>query len=169
MEKVSANMKIGIITDSHDRIELTQQAIELFEKSNVKVIIHCGDFCGPFMMNELAKFKGEVHCVFGNIDDRFLTPKRAESLGIKFHGDIAELEIDGRKIAVNHYPQIAEAFAHTGKYDAVFYGHNHIADKKKIGNTLLVNAGELMERVSGPSVAIYNTENNDAEIIKLKF
>ena len=118
-------------------------------------------------MDELAKFKGEIHCVFGNIDDRFNTPKRAESLGIKFHGDIAEIEIEKRKIAVNHFSNIAEALASTGKYDAVFYGHNHIADKKKIGKTLLVNAGELMDRKTGPSVAIYDTKTNDAEIIKL--
>ena len=160
-------MKIGIITDSHDRIELLNRAIELFNKNNVKVIIHCGDFCAPFIMDELAKFKGEIHCVFGNIDDRFNTPKRAESLGIKFHGDIAEIEIEKRKIAVNHFSNIAEALASTGKYDAVFYGHNHIADKKKIGKTLLVNAGELMDRKTGPSVAIYDTKTNDAEIIKL--
>ncbi|MAG28248.1 YfcE family phosphodiesterase [Candidatus Pacearchaeota archaeon] len=161
-------MKIGIITDSHDRIELTQKALKIFKEQDAKAIIHCGDFCAPFMMNELAEFDGEVHCVFGNIDDRFLTPNRAKELGINFHGDIAELEFDGKKIAVNHYPELAEALASTGKYDAVFYGHNHEADKKKINNTLLLNAGELMARKTGPSIAIYNTETNDAEIIKMQ-
>ena len=91
-------MKIGIITDSHDRIETTNKAMQLIKEKGAKVLIHCGDFCAPFMMNELSKFKGEVHCVFGNIDDRFVTPNRAKDLGINCHGDTAELEFEGKKI-----------------------------------------------------------------------
>jgi len=137
-------MKIGIISDTHDRIEKTNKAMQMIKEKGASVLIHCGDLCAPFMLNELSKFEGEVHCVFGNIDDRFLAPNRARELGINFHGDIAELEFDGKKIAVNHYPNIAEGLASTGKYDLVLYGHNHIADKRKIGNTLLVNPGEIM-------------------------
>lgn len=161
-------MKIGIISDSHDRVENTQKALALLKEKGVKVLIHCGDFCAPFMMNELSKFDGEVHCIFGNIDDRFVTPNRARDLGINFHGDIAELEFDGKKIAANHYPHFAEALAYSGKYDAVFYGHDHIAAKKKIGNTLLCNPGELMGWKGHVSFAIYDTETNDVEIIDIK-
>ncbi len=161
-------MKIGIISDSHDRIENTSKALSLIKEKGAKVLIHCGDFCAPFMMNELAKFDGEVHCVFGNIDDRFTTPNRAKSLGINFHGDIAELEFGGKKIAVNHYPKIAEGLASTGNYDLVCYGHNHTADKKKIGNTLLLNPGELMGWKGKVSLAIYDTETNEVEIIDLE-
>jgi len=119
-------------------------------------------------LDELAKFDGEVHCVFGNIDDRFITPNRAKSLGINFHGDLAELEFGGKKIAVNHYPRIAEALASSSLFDAVFYGHNHIAARRTIGNTLLLNPGELMGRKGRLSFAIYDTETNDAEIIDLE-
>lgn len=160
-------MKIGIISDSHDRIENTTKALELIKEKGSNVVIHCGDFCAPFMMNELAKFDGEMHCIFGNIDDRFTTPNRSKDLGINFHGDLAELEFDGKKIAVNHYPNIAKALALTDKYDAVFYGHNHVADKKKLGNTLLLNPGELMGWKGKVSLAIYDTETNDAEIINI--
>jgi len=161
-------MKIGIISDTHDRIENTARALAIIKEKGANVLIHCGDFCAPFMMNELAKFDGEVHCVFGNIDDRFLTPNRAKEFGINFHGDSAELEFDGNKIAVNHYPNLAEALASTGKYKAVFYGHNHMADKKKIGDTLLCNPGELMGRKGKPSFGIYDTKTNDLEFITLE-
>ena len=161
-------MKIGIISDSHDRIENTNKALALIKERGAKVLIHCGDFCAPFMMNELAKFGGEVHCVFGNIDDRFVTPNRAKELGINFHGDIAELEFDGKKIAVNHYPKIAEGLASTGNYDLVCYGHDHTAAKKKIGNTLFLNPGGLWSRKTKTSFAIYDTETNEVEIIDLE-
>ena len=134
----------------------------------MKILIHCGDFCAPFMMNELAKFTGEVHCVFGNIDDRFLTPNRAREVGVNFHGDLAELELAGKKIAAVHIPKIAEALAATGNYDIVCYGHTHIRDKKKLGNTWLVNPWDLMGWKNKPSFAIYDTETNEVEHVELK-
>jgi hypothetical protein len=161
-------MKIGVISDSHDHIENLNKALELLKEKDVKILIHCGDFCAPFMMNDLAKFNGEVHCVFGNTADRYLTPQLAEKAQVNLDGDLAELEFDGKKIAVNHYPKVAEGLAYTGKYDAVFYGHNHKADKKKIGETLLLNPGEIMGVKGKPSLAIYNTETNDAEIIEIE-
>jgi len=161
-------MKIGIISDSHDHLENIKKAISILNKNNAEVLIHCGDFCAPFVMEELSEFDGEIHCVFGNIDDRFNTPKKAKKLNINFHGDLAEMELSGRKIAVNHYPKIAEALASIDVYDAVFYGHTHKSEKKKINNTLLLNPGEIMGRISKPTLAVYNTESNDAEIIEIQ-
>ena len=161
-------MKIGIISDTHDRIENTAKVLKLLKEKGVAILIHCGDFCAPFMMNELAKFDGEVHCIFGNIDDRFITPNRAKGLGINFHGDILELEFDDKKIAANHFPKIAEGLASTGNYDIVFYGHTHVADEKKIGSTLLVNPGELMGWKGKPTFAIYDTKLNKVEITDLE-
>jgi hypothetical protein len=162
-------MKIGIISDTHDGIEKTEKVLDLIKKKGADVLIHCGDFSAPFMMQELAKFDGEVHCIFGNTADRFATPKIAGENGINFHGDIAKLEFDGKKILVNHFPDIARAFAFTGEYDAVFYGHSHISNKEKIKDTLLVNPGNLLEKAKEKSsFAIYDTELNDAEIIELE-
>ncbi len=160
-------MKIGVISDTHDRIDHLAKALKMLRKGGVKVLIHCGDFCAPFMIEELAKFSGEVHCVFGNIDDRYNTPLKARELGINFHGDLAELEFSGRKIAVNHYPKIAEALASVGLYDAVFFGHNHTASKKCVGKTLLCNPGELMGRKGKLTFGIYDTDGNDVEIVEL--
>ena len=161
-------MKIGIISDSHDRIENTNRAIELLMKKGAKILIHCGDFCAPFMMNELIKFKGEVHCVFGNIDDRFTTANRAKELKINFHGDMAKLEIAGKKILVNHYPDIARAFAFTGEFDLVCYGHDHTKNKEVIGKTILLNPGGLWSRKVEPSFALYDTETNDVEFFGIE-
>ena len=161
-------MKIGIISDSPDRIENTNKAIEILMEKGARVLIHCGDFCAPFMMEELSKFKGDVHCVFGNTDDKFTTPNRARKFGINFHGDIANLEIDGKKILVNHYPEIARAFAFTGEFDLVCYGHDHTKNKEVIGKTILLNPGGLWSRKVEPSFALYDTENNDVEFFGIE-
>ncbi len=161
-------MKIGVISDTHDSIQNLQKALTVLKENKAEVLIHCGDLCAPFMIEELAKFSGEVHCIFGNIDDKYHTPIKAKEFGINFHGDLAELEIAERKIAVTHFPIIAHALASTGRYDAVFYGHTHTPDKQKIGKCLLLNPGEVMGRKNTPSIAIYNPETNNAEILQIE-
>ncbi len=163
-------MKIGIISDSHDRIENTKKAIIILKQKGCSALIHCGDLCAPFMIDEIAKFGENTHCIFGNIDDRFNTPIRAKKLGVNFHGDTAKLEFEGRKIAVNHYPDIAKGLASTNDFDAVFYGHDHTPKKEKIRETLLLNPGGLWSRNSDnkPSIAIYDTKTNDAEFLSIE-
>ena len=154
------------MSDSHDNIRNLNKAIELLQERKVKVLIHCGDLCAPFMLDELKKFNGEVHLVFGNIDDNYLTPKKAYELGINFHGYLGELEIENKKIAFLHNPIFAEALAFHGKYDAVFYGHTHKKKEELVKRCLLVNPGEIMGRLGKPSFAVYDIESEKVEFIE---
>ena len=161
-------MKIGVISDSHDNLGNLNKAIDILEKEKVKVLIHCGDFCAPFMIKELAKFKGDVHCVFGNIDDRYSSTKFAIEKGVNLYGDYAEIEIDAKKIAIVHSPFFAEALVLSNKYDVVFYGHDHEKREEKRGKTLLVNPGTLGGVFHTASFAIYDTEKNKIEFFEIK-
>jgi putative phosphoesterase len=160
-------MKIGVISDSHDRIDHLQHAITLFQKEHANTMIHCGDYCAPFMIRELASFRGDIHVVFGNINDRYLTTKICMEEHVHLHGDLAELELDDKRIAVIHHPNIAENLALSGKYDVVFYGHTHKSECRRVNDCLLVNPGELMGRFGQISCAIYDTQNNTVEFHKL--
>lgn len=162
-------MKVGIISDIHDNIWALEKVLDIFKKEGITESIFCGDFCAPFVPKQLNDSNILFHCVFGNTDDRYATSKNCAGLKhVQLHGDVAEIEIDGKKIAVNHFPLIAEGLAHIGRYDAVFYGHTHVKDKKVIGNTLLVNPGEIMGRLGKRTYAIYNTQTNDAEFFVLE-
>ena len=48
-------MNIGIISDTHDDVEYTNKAIDIFEKKDVKVILHAGDIISPAMIFMLLK------------------------------------------------------------------------------------------------------------------
>ncbi len=162
-------MKIGIISDSHDNIPNLKKALAILEKENCEELIHCGDFCDPFMIKELREnFKGKIHCVFGNTDDKFLSTKKAIELNINLYGDFAEIEIDNKKIAIIHSPAIAEAVALSDKYDLVCHGHDHKKRCESRGETLLVNPGEIAGIKNNPSIAIYDTEKNEIKHIELK-
>lgn len=157
-------MLVGVISDSHDNLKNVNKLIKIFKEKNIDCIIHCGDFCAPFILKALDKFEKPVHLVFGNTNDLFNSTKICEnSNNLKLYGNTASFEIDGKKVCVNHYPDIARAFAMTKDYDIVFYGHSHIKNKEKINNCLLVNPGELGNIKNNPTYVIWNTENNDIE------
>lgn len=161
-------MKIAVISDTHDREAELKQFIEKINREGINVLIHCGDFCAPFIIKALAEFEGDTHCVFGNTDDRYISSKLAESRGIKLYGDFAQIEIDSKKIAFIHNDKIGELLAETDKFDAVFHGHNHKAYKKKVGNTLLANPGEMAGLNGVPTYGIYDTNTNEIEIKEFK-
>ena len=160
-------MHIAIIADTHDHLEATAQLREQL-KGKIDVLLHCGDFCAPFMMAELDQFGVPVHCVFGNIDDRHLTTKKAaETEHVTLHGDLAELEFDGKRLAMNHYPHIAKALAFMNRYDLVCFGHTHKRLDEWVNDTRLLNPGEIMGRLGTRTYAIYDTETGDVSIHEL--
>jgi hypothetical protein len=80
------------------------------------------------------------------------------------YGEFAEIEFDGRKVAVTHYPPIARSLAASGRYDLVCCGHSHEHIVEEVGNTLLVNPGEVMGRFGRPTYAIFDTEARKASL-----
>lgn len=73
-----------------------------------------------------------------------------------------------KQIAVNHYPEIARPLAESGKYDAVFYGHDHISHMELIDKALLLNPGEVMGRFGKSTFAWYDTEKGSGEIVEVR-
>jgi len=163
-------MKIAVISDSHDNIWKLEEAIPILVQTDA--VIHCGDIIAPFMVKRLAEGLGEipVHIVWGNNDgDKRLLSKVAEQAGIiSLHGDFAQFELGGKHIAINHYPEISRAIAMSGNYDLVCFGHDHSAHEERIGNTLLLNPGELMGMNGRSTLAIYKTKNQQVDWIELK-
>ena len=164
-------MKIAIFSDSHDNMPNIEKAIEYVKFKGISKLIHCGDVCAPAVMREIANlFDNEMHLVYGNVDgDRDKMEQLAKDLpNLKIHGEQGEVEIDGKKIGWVHYPNIAQEMAESGKYNAVFYGHDHKAWEKKVGDCMLRNPGTLAGLFAKPTFAIYDTENNNAELILIE-
>ncbi len=59
-------MRIAIISDTHDHIVNLRAAVKYCNAFSVSMIIHCGDLISPFMLDELARFSGAVHLIYGN-------------------------------------------------------------------------------------------------------
>ena len=162
-------MRIAILSDSHDNIWKLEKSMPVLASTDA--VIHCGDLVSPFMMIRLIKGAGgiPVHLVWGNNDgDKALIAQVASKVeNIHLHGDFAHLEMDGLRIAVNHYPSVARSLAESNSYDLVCYGHDHTAHEEWIGDTLLLNPGELMGLQGRSTVAIFDTQTKKVEFVEI--
>jgi len=157
-------MKIGVLSDSHDNVPKVEAAVALFTEAGVELAIHAGDFVSPFAVAPLAHLDRRVVAVFGNNDgERVVLAKKFETLG-EVHPNVAEVEVGGRKIAVTHYPEIAEPLARAGDHDLVVYGHTHEIDLRR-EKSLLLNPGEAGGWLTGRcTVAVVELESLEVEI-----
>jgi putative phosphoesterase len=162
-------MIIAILSDSHDNIWKLDKAMPHLAKADA--VIHCGDLVAPFMIVRMIKGTAgkPVHIVWGNNDgDKgLITEVASQAENFTLHGDLAHLELGGIKIAVNHYPKVARAFAEAGSYDVVCYGHDHIANEEWIGNTLLLNPGELMGLEGRSTIALLETATRSVNFVDI--
>ncbi|HNS02803.1 MAG TPA: YfcE family phosphodiesterase [Anaerolineae bacterium] len=160
-------MIIAVLSDIHDNIWNLADALAQVQAAGAQELIFCGDFCAPFTLSQIGEgFAGPVHAVLGNNDgDPRLLQLNAQAAGnVTLYGQYAELPLDGRLVAVNHYPEIARRLAESGQFDLVCYGHNHQAAVEQVGRGLLANPGEIMGRFGAPSFGLYDTVSGRFEV-----
>ena len=173
-------MKIGIISDTHDRLESIKKAIELFEQNNIELIIHCGDWVSPFTLeffDATPANKIPIKSVYGDNEGDI---KRIIECNLKLSNPIEfcskqamELDLDGRKAIIyhGHDKAVLNALIKSQLYDVILTGHSHIVRNETEGKTLILNPGSTCfasgsKMIDKASVAIYDSTNNSAEIVE---
>jgi hypothetical protein len=160
-------MKVAIISDVHDNLVNLEKYLKWCGENKIEEIIMCGDLCAPATLARVLapKFSGKIHMVFGNVSDRETERKVAKKFPNVIHyGDEGEFEIDGKKVAIIHYPIEAKALAQSGKFDFIFYGHSHKPWIEKIGNAYLANPGTLSGMFQKATFAVWDTESEKMEL-----
>lgn len=169
-------MKIAVLSDIHDHINKLGKVLNLIKNQDIEAIIFCGDMISPFTTGFLAKAGLPTYAVLGNNDeDHIGMMKKGGNKFTWFHlsQEYGEVELDGKKIVFCHYPKLGELLAKSGEFDAVFYGHTHIAENKIIDKTLLVNPGAVCginfekSAYDKSTYAVYATVTNSAEIFEV--
>lgn len=156
-------MKIAVFSDTHNNFANIKKALEWIQKQGIELVLHCGDTSSQEAIEKIKKFKGEAKIVKGNADWKM------DDLPEK-----TEIELDGKKIAFCHFPDMAKKMAQSGNFDIVFYGHTHRAwdekvlmhpkqdAKEKICH--MVNPGELAGQFFKPTFAVYDTLTGQLEL-----
>ena len=144
-------MKIGIVSDSHDRAEALAQAVRDASAEGAVAIIRCGDVIGTQTLRAATRLGLPLHVIHGNNlgDPVSLSRFSRESNGVvQYHGADARIELGGRRVFVVHYPEYGYGMACTGDWDLVCCGHSHAAAIDRVrnvknGETWLVNPGTV--------------------------
>ncbi len=167
------NLKIGVISDTHDHLDNARKAVQIFNEEKVAYTFHAGDIISPFVAPLVFKeLKSKLYIVFGNNDGEllFLTKKFGE-IGAEIKGNQFSIELEGKKIALFHTlePEILDAVIQSNKFAVIIYGHSHNAEIKKINNTIVINPGEACGYLTGKATCgIVDLDKMEAKIIHLK-
>jgi len=61
-----------------------------------------------------------------------------------------------------------EALAVSDRWDAVLYGHTHRIDLRRVGQTLVLNPGEVYGALTGRSTfAVLDLDRMEAEVVEV--
>ena len=166
-------MRIGILSDTHDRLSMIQKAVAWCNDEKVELVLHAGDYIAPFVIDTLAGLRSPLIGVFGNNDgDRdMLLMKCRELKNLEIRGEFAEVPAGGQIIALlhGHQKELLASLVRRGGYTAVVHGHSHRPGITREGNTLVVNPGAVSGYLTGRcTVALLETEGMAVEIIDLK-
>lgn len=153
-------MKILILSDSHNNIVNLKTVMSIGQKSNIKAVIHCGDWDDTRAVEAVLKFNIPLYTILGNgdVDHDMESYLRLNAKG--FDIDFLRIEIGGRKIGITH--KLREEDIRHEKLDIVFSGHYHSSDSRIADFRRFVRPGAL---INGINFAVYETETNEVELI----
>src|SRR4051812_13863108 len=94
-------MILGIISDTHDQVRRTSEALRLLHEAGAEALVHCGDVTSPEI---LALCSGQpLYFVLGNNDYEIELKTAAEGMAnVRYLGDRGVIELAGKRIGVTH-------------------------------------------------------------------
>ena len=133
-------MKVGVISDTHDRLPTFRRAIAMFQRLEVEAILHAGDLVAPFAAKLIAPnvLSVPLYCVYGNND--------GEKFGLKkvlpgiVDGPL-RFELGGKTIVMHHWIDSLKPTDIAGA-DVVITGHTHEIVNETRNGVLYLNPGE---------------------------
>jgi len=159
-------MKIGVISDTHDRLPTFRRGIAMFKNLKAAAIFHAGDYIAPFAAQLISPdvLSTPLHCIYGNND--------GERKGLKgilpgiVDGPLT-VKLGGRTIVMHHFidwlkpNEIAAA-------DVIISGHTHGVVNEKRNGKLYLNPGECCGWITDRcTCALLDLVTLEAQIIEI--
>jgi hypothetical protein len=149
MSPIEVPMLIGLMADSHDHLPRIERAVEVFNRRQVKFVIHGGDFVAPFALAPLERLRCDWVGVLGNNDgERAGLQRRSQG---RITAGPLRIEKAGKRLTVIHI--LEELALDREEADLVIFGHTHKAEVRQERNMLLINPGETYGWLHGRATA----------------
>jgi len=137
-------MFIGIISDTHNDIEMTLKALDEFHARGVSMLIHAGDITSPRLVSFFRDFDTKI--VLGNGDlDIDLINSECIKFGFGPVQKVRTITADSKTIHVSHGNNALEFrnAIDSAKYDYIIKGHTHVFEDYILQDTHVINPGAL--------------------------
>ncbi|MBP7934485.1 MAG: metallophosphoesterase [Phycisphaerae bacterium] len=159
-----AGMRIGVLSDTHDRLPAIDAALAAFARAGVQAILHPGDLVAPFAARRLLGWKGPLYVTYGNNDGE---REGLRSILPQIQDGPVFVELAGKRILLQHDLARCKS-TDLDKAEIVVTGHTHEVVNEVRDNRLVLNPGECCGWVSGRStVAVLDTDAFSANIVEL--
>lgn len=130
-------MKIALLSDSHTKVALTEEAIEFLKSVGAQYLIHAGDLIKEDNLKLLKNSGIPYVCVFGNNDHSLMNVANKYNINTEPYN----FKIEETTFTLMHLP-----FYMNSKSDVVVFGHTHIFEHEYTNKTLFLNPGEICAR-----------------------
>jgi hypothetical protein len=158
-------MRIGVVSDTHDRQEAVAESVRLLLEQQVELILHCGDIESP---ETVRVFKSiPTHFVFGNWDkDKVKLAATIKDIGGTYYDSFGALVLAGKRVAWvhSHERHQLRQLENADFFDYVFYGHTHVREQHRTGRTLVANPGALF-RANPKTCIVLDVESGEIKPI----
>ncbi len=157
-------MRIGLISDTHDRLPTMKAALERFRALGIETLLHPGDIIAPFAAKLLAGWPGTVHVTYGNNDGE--RAGLAKVLPAIQDGPLF-IEIGGRRILLHHFIDWCRP-SDVERADVIVTGHTHEVAIEPRHGKLFINPGECCGWVTGRcTAATLDLDTEQVELIEI--
>jgi len=141
-------MRIGVVSDTHNRLPNVRRIVDLLNAAGVERVIHTGDITQARTLHAFGGLDARLIGVFGNNDEREPLLEAARDLGFALNDGPLELLLAERRIVVVHDPREL-ARARRPEHDVALYGHDHRFAIDRSDGRLLFNPGECAGHMEG--------------------
>lgn len=159
-------MRIGVVSDTHDRLPNVERIVDLFAAAGVARVVHTGDVTQAKTLAVLARLGAPVVGVWGNNDlERDRLETAAARNGFDFAESGRELVWEGVRILVVHDPR--ELDRRLAGHSLALHGHDHRHRIERRGGALVLNPGECAGHLRGHNaVAVVDLADLAVEILR---
>lgn len=160
-------MIVGILSDTHDRVDAMSAGMSLLAEKRAEFFIHCGDVGGEGIIDLLAGKSAAF--VWGNNDhDRAALARYSQSLAVNCLGEFGELTLGGKSFAIIHGDddRLYRRLISEQRHDYLLHGHTHVRRDERVGTMRVINPGAL-HRASPKTVAVLDTATDQLEFFNV--
>lgn len=159
-------MLLGLVSDTHDRLEMIQKAVKFFNSQKLDYVLHAGDYVAPFTAAHFSQLQIPMIGVFGNNDGEKKGLTEVYAPFAQIHESPYVFELKGYKIALMHSPVKLEE--HIKNSRVIIHGHTHTVEIKHMQDKVLINPGECCGYLHGRStIAVVDVKTLKVSLTEL--